>query len=64
LWLTTAQQALADLTIGGKAVSVSYDGKSVTYVAADRMVLVQWIGELQAQLGLVRRERRALTPYF
>jgi hypothetical protein len=63
LWLTEAQAAYASLVTGGRPVSVSYDGKAVTYTAANQLDLVQWIGLLQRQLG-VNRGRRALTPYF
>ncbi len=63
LWLTTAQNAYAQLVTGAKTVSVSYDGKSATYTAADQTALVQWIGLLQRQLG-INRGRRALRPYF
>lgn len=62
-WLSTAQAAYADLLTGAKVVSVSYDGKSATYTAADQAGLVQWIGLLQRQLG-VNRGRRALRPFF
>ena len=63
LWLTQAQNAYQLLITGGKPVSVSYDGKAVTYTAANQTDLVQWIGLLQRQLG-VNRGRRALRPYF
>jgi hypothetical protein len=62
-WLTTAQQAYADLMMGGKPVSVSYDGKSVTYMQTDRAALESWIILLQRQLGLICA-RRAIVPYF
>jgi hypothetical protein len=62
-WLTDAQAAYASLVTGGKPVSVSYDGKAVTYTAANQTDLVQWIGLLQRQLG-VNRGRRALRPYY
>jgi hypothetical protein len=63
LWLTQAQNAYQLLLIGGKPVSVAYDGKSVTYTAANQADLVQWIGLLQRQLG-VNRGRRALRPFY
>lgn len=61
--LTDAQSAYALLLTGGKPVSVSYDGKAVTYTAANQADLVQWIGLIQRSLG-VNRGRRALRPYF
>jgi hypothetical protein len=62
-WLTDAQAAYAQLVTGAKVVSVSYDGKSATYTAADQAALVQWIGLLQRQLG-INRGRRALRPFY
>lgn len=62
-WLTQAQNAYAQLVTGAKVVSVSYDGKSAQYTAANQADLVQWIGLLQRQLG-INRGRRALRPYF
>jgi hypothetical protein len=37
-WLSIAQNAYADLRTGGKPVTVSYDGKSVTYEKPMRRV--------------------------
>jgi hypothetical protein len=66
--LTQAQTAYANLMAGGLAESLSYtsgDGtKSVTYTRANINLLANWIRELQAQLGLVRRPRRAMSVYF
>jgi hypothetical protein len=62
-WLSDAQNAYALLVTGGKPVTVSYDGKSVQYTAANQADLVQWIGLLQRQLG-INRGRRALRPLF
>jgi gpW protein len=63
LWLTQAQAAYMQLVTGGKPVSVAYDGKSVTYTAANQADLAQWIGLLQRQLG-INRGRRALRPFY
>jgi hypothetical protein len=63
LWLSQAQTAYATLVTGGKPVSVGYDGKTVTYTAAESAALAQWIGLLRRQLG-IGRGRRALRPYF
>ena len=62
-WLSEAQAAYQQLVTGAKAVSLSYDGKSVTYSAADRGALENWIGMLQRQLG-VNKGRRAINFYF
>lgn len=62
-WLLEAQTSYALLMSGGKPVSVSYEGKSVTYSAATSGNLLSWIGLLQASLG-VGRQRRAIRPYF
>lgn len=66
-WLTAAQQALQDLTAGGKAYSVSYsqgDGsKAVTYTQADIAALRMRIRGLTAALGLTN-PRRAIRPVF
>ena len=62
-WLSDAQAAYAALVTGGKPVTVSYEGKSVTYTAAEKGALQEWIELLQRQLG-INRGRRALRPYF
>ena len=62
--LTTAQQAYLDLASGAKGVSFSYsqgDGtRSVSYQQTDIGQLTALIQLLQAQLGIVKRPRRAL----
>lgn len=66
--LASAQQAYLDLSTGAKGESYSYtqgDGsKSVTYTKANIADLGALIRSLQAQLGIVQRPRRALTPRF
>ena len=62
-WLSDAQAAYATLMTGRREVTVSYDGKSVTYAMGDRDALMAWIMLLQRQLG-IGRGRRALRPYF
>jgi hypothetical protein len=66
--LTSAQTALIALQTGQQVATVTYaqgDGsKSVTYRATDIAGLTQLIRQLQAQLGIVSRPRRALTPRF
>ncbi len=62
--LTTAQQAYTELSTGARGVSFSYtqgDGtRSVTYLPAQLSDLMSFIQLLQAQLGIVRKPRRAL----
>lgn len=66
-WLSAAQQALQDLTTGGKPETVSYgqgDGtKSVTYTRANIGQLQQRIRGLGRALGLVG-SRRAIGVRF
>ncbi|HAT1683154.1 TPA: phage head-tail adapter protein [Klebsiella oxytoca] len=62
--LATAQQAYVELSTGARGVSFSYtqgDGtRSVTYLPAQLSDLMSFIQQLQAELGIVRRPRRAL----
>ncbi|HFD8837216.1 TPA: gpW family head-tail joining protein [Salmonella enterica] len=62
--LTAAQQAYTELSTGAKGVSFSYtqgDGtRSVTYLPTELSHLMSFIQLLQAQLGIVRKPRRAL----
>ena len=62
-WLAQAQAAYADLMMGGKPVSVSYEGKSVTFAASDASRLSNWIDLLLMSLGRGQR-RRAIRPMF
>jgi len=62
-WLADAQNGYANLMTGGGIVTVSYDGKSVTYRVADATYLMNWIRMLQRALGL-GCPRRALRPIF
>ncbi len=66
--LANAQQAYLDLSTGAKGVSFSYtqgDGaKSVTYTQASIPNLVALIKQLQADLGLISRPRRATRFIF
>lgn len=63
VWLTQAQTAYMQLVTEGRPVTVSYDGKSVTYERSNDAALQNWIGLLQRQLGM-NVGRRALRPYF
>lgn len=66
-WLIGCQQAIQDLTVGGKVQTAAYtqgDGsKSVTYTAADLAALRARAMMLAQALGLVGR-RRPLKAYF
>lgn len=66
-WLTDAQIALQQLSLGTKAVSLSYDtgagSKSVTYQPGDIGALQQRIDTLAYVLGLGGR-RRPMSPGF
>ncbi|TPN16233.1 phage tail protein [Mesorhizobium sp. B2-1-3] len=50
--LASAETALHSLMVGQSAVSLSYDGESVTYSQADEAKLRRYIGELKSQLGI------------
>lgn len=56
--LTEAENALHQLLVGKKAVSLAYSGESVTYTQSDEGKLRAYIGELSAALWLVRQARR------
>lgn len=62
--LNRAQQAYIELSTGAKGVSFSYaqgDGtRSVSYQPTDIGTLMGLIQLLQAQLGIVKRPRRAI----
>lgn len=62
-WLSQAQTAYMQLMTGGKPVTVSYDGKNVTYEPTDVQKIESFIALLQRQLG-INHGRRALRPYF
>jgi len=50
--LNEAKQALHKLEIGQSAVTLAYDGESITYTAANRTSLQAYIRRLQAELGV------------
>lgn len=68
LWLGQAQQALHELSIGAKAVTVSYaqgeGSKSVTFTPASVPQLRAHIAALMAQLGMTTRARRPVRFRF
>jgi hypothetical protein len=53
--ITRLEKAKLDLALGEKTVSVSYDGKSVSYMHTDIGKINGLIAELKAQLGGLRR---------
>ncbi|GJE45933.1 gpW family head-tail joining protein [Methylobacterium soli] len=62
LWLAEAEQAQHELMIGKKSVSVSYEGKSATFMQANRDDLAIWINTLRQRIATlegVRIPRRA-----
>lgn len=67
-WLTNVQQAIQDLTTGGKAETAAYtqgDGsKSVTYTRADLGALRERANSLAQVLYGRRYRRRAVRPLY
>lgn len=62
LWLAEAEQAQHNLAMGKGPQSVSYEGKSVAYTAANRDDLAVWINTLRGRIAAlegVRIPRRA-----
>ena len=55
--LGEAKLALHRLEIGQSAVTLSYDGESVTYSGADRSSLRAYIRDLETRLGFRRSSR-------
>jgi hypothetical protein len=51
--LADAETALHGLMVGKAAVTIAYDGESVTYTATSEGKLRSYIRGLQAQLGTV-----------
>ena len=66
--LTQMQQDYLDLMSGAKMISASYTqgegGKSVTYDRTNIAQLSAAIRQLQAQLGIIDRPRRAIGVRF
>lgn len=66
-WLTATQQAIQDLTVGGKVETMAYaqgDGsRSATYTRAALPALRARAQMLAQALGLVER-RRPMRPFF
>lgn len=62
-YYTQLQTAYITLTMGNKPVTVSYEGKSVTYSPVDAPRLKNLLDEAAQILGY-GRQRRALSPVF
>lgn len=53
--LDALEDARLQLAMGKSRVSVSYDGKSVSYTAADAGLIIGMIHEIKQQLGIAGR---------
>lgn len=62
-WLSDAQLALHELSIGRRVQATGYDGKQVTLTPTDVGTVENWIVTLQRQLGM-RIRRQAIRPMF
>lgn len=63
--LHEAEQALHQLTIGKKPVSVDYDGRKTAFNQTSRAALVSYVERLRRDLGMPpRTRRRAIRPIF
>lgn len=63
-WLSQAQLARHELMIGGKAVSISSGGKTVSYTAGDLVRLDQYIASLKRQLGIEGAVAKPIRVFF
>ena len=61
-WLSEAQTALHELSVGKKTVSVSMGDKRVSFGLAEVRQLRAYIGRLQIELA-IRAGGSAATPY-
>lgn len=62
--LTAAETALHELALGAKTVSISFDGKSMTYNQTNMATLRAYIAELRQQLGLGGGRQRPFAVRF
>lgn len=62
-YFTQLQQAYINLSMGRNEITVSYEGKSVTYTQADAARLKSLLDEAMMILGF-GRQRRAMRPVF
>ena len=63
-WLEAAEQALHNLNIGQQAVTVTYNGKSVTYTQAKKADLKAYIRELEIELGIRSGRTKSILTRF
>lgn len=66
--LTAAQTALGNLMAGSMAETITVTGggthREVMFQRTDQANLIMWIKLLQAQLGIIRKPRRAFGVSF
>lgn len=55
VWLDDAEAAYHSLVTGRRSVTVTAEGRSVTYASADLEVLARYIESLRVRVGAVRR---------
>lgn len=58
IWLNEARQAKHELAIGGKEVSISYQGRTITYHSTSVEALERHITNLEAKLNGGRTRAR------
>jgi len=61
-WLTEAQLALHDLSVGKKVVKIGTADKQLTFTQADIRQLRSYVGRLQTEIA-VRGGQSAAQPY-
>lgn len=61
-WLTEAQLALHDLSVGKKVVKIGTGDKQIAFTAADIRQLRAYVGRLQMEIA-VRGGQSAAQPY-
>lgn len=60
-WLTEAEAALHEYMVGESAVTVSYDGESTTFRAANINQLKSYINDLRRALGKTKTANRGFS---
>jgi len=61
-WLTEAQLALHDLSVGKKVVKIGSSDKQLSFSQADVRQLRQYISRLQTEIA-IRAGQTTATPY-
>ncbi|HOW77706.1 MAG TPA: gpW family head-tail joining protein [Candidatus Competibacteraceae bacterium] len=61
-WLTEAQLALHDLSVGKKVVKIGSSDKQLTFTQADIRQLRSYVGRLQMEIA-IRAGQTTATPY-